>query len=171
MKVILLKTVAKVGKEGTVANVADGYARNYLFPRGLAVVAERNQLKALERRNAALAAKTAGQKTSAESQAAALNGKIVRIAGEVGGQGKLFGAITNERIAEAIAQQLGQTVDRKAIALHDPIRRLGRYPLELDLHREVSAHITLVVFDPNAPAEPEPEAETTTDETEDEVEA
>jgi large subunit ribosomal protein L9 len=158
MKVILLKTVPKVGKEGTVANVADGYARNYLFPRGLAIVAEKSQLASLEKRNAHLAAKTAGQKTAAEGVAASLKGKTIRIAGEVGGQGKLFGAITSERIATEIASQLGQTVDRKAIALHDPIRKLGRYPIELDLHREVSTTITLVVFDPNAPVDPEPEA-------------
>ena len=156
MKVILNKTVPKVGKEGTVVNVADGYARNYLFPRGLAIVAEKSQVAALDRKNAHLAAKTAGQKTAAEGVGASLNGKTIRIAGEVGGQGKLFGAITSERIAAEIASQLGQTVDRKAIALHDPIRKLGRYAIELDLHREVSATITLVVFDPNAPVEPEP---------------
>ncbi len=168
MKVILNKTVPKVGKEGTVVNVADGYARNYLFPRGLAIVAEKNQLAALERKNAHLAAKTAGQKTAAQGVAAELKGKTIRIAGEVGGQGKLFGAITSERIATEIASQLGQTVDRKAIALHDPIRKLGTYPIELDLHREVSATITLVVFDPNAPVEPEPApaAEATEDEEE-----
>ena len=158
MKVILLKTVTKVGKEGTVANVADGYARNYLFPRGLAVVAEKSQVAALEKKNAHLAAKTAGLKTAAQGSAAELNGKTLRIAGEVGGQGKLFGAITSERIATEIASQLGQTVDRKAIALHDPIRKLGTYNIELDLHREVSATITLVVFDPNAPVEKQPEA-------------
>ena len=160
MKIILNKTVPKVGKEGTVVDVADGYARNYLFPRGLAIVAEKQQLVALERRNASLAAKTAGQKTSAEGVASSLNGKTIRIAGEVGGQGKLFGAITSERIATEIASQLGQTVDRKAIALHDPIRKLGTYPIELDLHREVAATITLVVFDPKAPVEPEPAAST-----------
>ena len=156
MKVILNKTVPKVGKEGTVVNVADGYARNYLFPRGLAIVAEKSQVAALDRKNAHLAAKTAGLKTAAEGVGTSLNGKTIRIAGEVGGQGKLFGAITSERIATEIASQLGQTVDRKAIALHDPIRKLGRYTIELDLHREVSATITLVVFDPNAPVEPEP---------------
>ena len=168
MKVILLKTVPKVGKEGTVVNVADGYARNYLFTRGLAIVAEKSQVAALEKKNAHLAAKTAGQKTAAEGVAASLNGKTIRIAGEVGGQGKLFGAITSERIATEIASQLGQTVDRKAIALHDPIRKLGTYPIELDLHREVSSTITLVVFDPNAPVEPEPApaAEATEDEEE-----
>ncbi len=166
MKVILLKTVPKLGKEGTVANVADGYARNYLFPRGLAIVGEKAQLAALDRKNERLAAKTAGQKTAAQGVGESLNGKTIRIAGEVGGQGKLFGAITSERIATEIASQLGATVDRKAIALHDPIRKLGTYPIELDLHRDVSSAITLVVFDPNAPVEktPEPVVETVEDE-------
>jgi len=156
MKVILLKSVPKVGKEGTVANVADGYARNYLFPRGLAIVAEKSQLASLDKKNAHLAAKTAGQKTAAEGVAASLKGKSIRIPGEVGGQGKLFGAITSEKIALEIASQLGATVDKKAIALHDPIRKLGVYPIEIDLHREVSVTITLTVFDPKAPVEPEP---------------
>lgn len=168
MKVILNKTVPKVGKEGTVVNVADGYARNYLFPRGLAIVAEKSQIAALDRRNDRLAAKTAGQKTAAQGVGENLNGKTIRIAGEVGGQGKLFGAITSERIATEIASQLGATVDRKAIALHDPIRKLGTYAIELDLHREVSATITLVVFDPNAPVEKTPEPVTEDEASEDE---
>ena len=167
MKVILLKTVPKVGKEGTVANVADGYARNYLFPRSLAIVAEKSQIASLERKNAHLAAKTAGLKTSAQGVAAELKGKTIRIAGDVGAQGKLFGAITSEKVAQEIATQLGQTVDRKAIALHDPIRKLGTYSIELDMHREVSTTITLVVFDPKAPVEPEP-APAAAEETEEE---
>jgi large subunit ribosomal protein L9 len=166
MKIILNQTVPKVGKEGTVVNVADGFARNYLFPRGLAVVATKQQIQALEKRNARIAERTAGQKSAAETLRDSLNGKTVRIPGEVGSQGKLFGAITNANVVEAIQQQLGATLDRKQVALIEPIKRLGDHTVELDLHREVDAKITVTVFDPNAPvAAPAP---VETEETEDE---
>ncbi len=162
MKVILNQTVPKVGKEGTVVNVADGYARNYLFPRGLAIVATKKQIEALERRNARVAEKTAGLKADAERVREKLNGQTVRIPGEVGGPGKLFGAITSERVLEAIRDQLNVTLDRKQIALIEPIRRLGDHAVELDLHREVDARITVTVFDPKAPVPtPAPAAEET----------
>jgi large subunit ribosomal protein L9 len=163
MKVILNQTVPKVGKEGTVVNVADGFARNYLFPRGLAIVADKTQIGALEKRNARVAAKTAGLKSDAQALREKINGATVRIPGQVGAaQGKLFGAITNADVTDAIKAQLGVTLDRKQVALVDPIKRLGDHSIELDLHREVEARITVTVFDPNAPVEtPAPAAEDT----------
>lgn len=165
MKIILNQTVPKVGKEGTVVNVADGFARNYLFPRGLAVVATKQQIAALEKRNARIAERTAGHKAAAESLREQLNGKTVRLPGEVGSQGKLFGAITSANVVEAIQKQLGATLDRKQVALIEPIKRLGDHVVELDLHREVDAKITVTVFDPNAPvAKPAPVETEETDE-------
>lgn len=157
MKVILNQTVPKVGKEGTVVTVADGYARNYLFPRGLAVLADKNQVAALDRRNARLAEKTAGEKTSAEALKGRLEGQIVRIPGHVGQGGvRLFGAITSQDVADAIKAQLGIEIERRRVGLVEPIRQVGRVPVDLDLHREVDARIIVDVFDPNAPvAEPE----------------
>jgi large subunit ribosomal protein L9 len=160
MKVILNQTVPKVGKEGSVVTVADGYARNYLFPRGLAILADKKQIGALEKRNARVAEKTAGQKTSAESLKEKLDGKTVKIEGKVGAAaGKLFGAITAQDVTDAINQQLGVTLDRKQVALLDPIKKLGDHTVELDLHREVDAKVTVNVFDPNAPVEKAPEEE------------
>jgi large subunit ribosomal protein L9 len=160
MKVILNQTVPKVGKEGAVVNVADGYARNYLFPRGLAVLADKNQITALERRQAKVAEKTAGQKSSAESLKELLDGKTVRIEGKVGKDtGKLFGAITSQDVVDLIKSQLGQTFEKKHIALIEQIKRLGVHDVELDLHPQVDAHLKVEVYDPNAvvetPAEPE----------------
>ena len=161
MKIILTQTVPKVGKQGTVVNVADGFARNYLFPRSLAIVADKNQLAALEKRNARVAAKSAGEKTTAEQLQERLNGKSVRIAGQVGAaQGKLFGAITAQAIVDAIKSQLGETVDRRQVGLIDPIKRLGNFEIGLDLHRDVDATITVEVYDPNAPVAPAPAEET-----------
>lgn len=159
MKVILNKTVPKVGKEGDVVTVADGYARNYLFPRGLAILAERRQVDALQKRNARVEAKTAELKTSAEGVKEQLDGKAVRIEGKVGASaGKLFGAVTSQDVVDAIKAQLGVQLDKKQVALIEPIKKLGKHSILLDLHRSVDAHVTVDVFDPNAPVEAEAEA-------------
>src|SRR5579872_1216686 len=112
MKVILTQTVPKVGKEGSVVTVANGFARNYLFPRQLATLADKAQIAALGKRNERVAAKTAGEKSGAEGLREKLNGKEVRIEGKVGKyQGKLFGAITSADIGDAIKAQLGVTLE------------------------------------------------------------
>ena len=151
MKVILNKTVPKVGKEGQIVNVADGFARNFLFPRGLAIVAEKNQVTALERRTAKGTAKRAEGLATAQQDAEKLNGQSIRIQSKVGATGKLFGAITAQDVADAIKAQLGQEVDRKKIALVQPIKRLGIHPVQLDLHHDVDAIVKVEVFDPEAP--------------------
>jgi len=154
MKVILNQTVPKLGKEGQVVTVADGYARNFLFPRGLAIIADRNQLAALEKRKARMAAKLAETAAAAKALGEKLEGQTVKIEGKVGRDaGKLFGAITAQDVADAIKAQLGAEVDRKRIGLLNPIKRLGSYAVALDLHPDVDAHITVNVFDPNAPVE------------------
>lgn len=165
MKVILTQTVPKVGKQGTVANVADGFARNYLFPRGLAIVADKKQLEALGKRNDRIAAKTAGERSAAVDLQGKLNGATVRIPGQVGkGQGKLFGAITSQDVADAIKSQLGFDVDRKKIALVEPIKRLGNHEVEIDLHHAVDAKIVVEVYDPTAPVAAPAPAEPVEDE-------
>ncbi|HSI71561.1 MAG TPA: 50S ribosomal protein L9 [Fimbriimonas sp.] len=152
MKVILNSTVPKVGKAGTVVTVADGFARNYLFPRGLAIVADKRQIRALELRTARVAAKSAGQKTEAEAVREKLHGQTVRIEGQVGkGQGKLFGAVTSQDVVDAIQKQLGIAVEKKKIALVEPIKKLGTTDVEIDLHREVDAIVHVEVYDPAAP--------------------
>lgn len=154
MKVILNQTVPKVGKQGQVVTVADGFARNYLLPRGLAIIADKKQLEVLERKQARLTAKAAGEKAGAEATRDKLNGQSVRIAGKVGADSaRLFGAITSQDIVDAVKQQLGITVDRKQVALIDPIKRLGTYQVEIDLHHQVDAKINVQVYDPNAVTE------------------
>lgn len=160
MKVILKQTVPKVGKEGQVVNVADGFARNFLFPRSLAIVADKNQIAALERRQAKNAALRAETLTGAQQDAEKINGQTVRIQGKVGKDtGRLFGAITAQDVADALKQQLGLDVDRKKIALVQPIKRLGVHQVQLDLHHDVDAIVNVEVFDPEAPVEVVAEAE------------
>ncbi len=169
MKVILRTTVPKVGKEGQVVSVANGFARNYLFPRGLAVVAEKNQLRALEKRNTRISAKLAEGLSGAQELREKLDGQTIRLEGNVGRDGtKLFGAITSQDIVAAVKKQLKATIDKKQVALIEPIKRLGTHSVELDLHREVDARLTVEVFDPNAPVEApeeEPAAEAPTSDT------
>lgn len=165
MKVILNQTVPRVGKAGQVATVKDGYARNYLFPKGLATVADKNQLKALEIRNQRMAAKLAETKSAAEAQKEKIEGLEVKIEAKVGKElGKLYGAITSQDIADALKAQHKIDVEKKQIGLLEPIKRLGTFHLAIDLHRDVDAHIHVHVYDPNAPVEeaakaPAPEAE------------
>lgn len=149
MKVILNQTVPKVGKAGTVVTVADGFARNYLFPRGLAIVANKAQVDALEKRNARLLEKTAAQKAEAEAVKSKIDGQTVKIETKVGADGvRLNGAITSANIGEAIKAQLGVELEKKQIALHDAIKRLGNYSVDLDLHLSVHATVNVEVFDP-----------------------
>lgn len=160
MKVILNQTVPKVGKEGQVVNVADGFARNFLFPRGLAIVADKNQLAVLERRRARIVAKSAETLAEAQQQKEKLDGQTVRIQGKVGKDtGRLFGAITAQDVADALKEQLKFDFDRKRIGLVQPIKRLGTFEVPLDLHHEVEAMIHVDVFDPDAPVLAEAPAE------------
>ncbi len=154
MKVILRQTVPNLGKADQIVTVKDGYARNYLFPRGLATVADRSQIKALEIRNTRLADKIAANKAQAEDLKTKIEGTEVRLEGKVGkDSGKLFGAITAQDIADALKKATGVTVEKKQVGLLEPIKRLGTQRLSIDLHRDVDAHITVVVFDPEAPVE------------------
>jgi large subunit ribosomal protein L9 len=168
MKVILKQTVPKVGKEGQVVTVADGFARNFLFPRGLAILADKVQVASMERRQARLAEKGAATKSGAEQNRDKLDGGTVHIQGKVGKDtGRLFGAITAQDVADAIKDQLGFEVDKRKVALVQPIKRLGTFPVSIDLHQEVDATINVEVFDPEAPVivekteEPAPEEEET----------
>lgn len=175
MKVILNQTVPKLGKQGQVVTVKDGFARNYLFPRGLAIIADKAQLIGLEKRNARIAEKEAGTIATAEGVKDKLQNKTVRIEGKVGAaQGKLFGAITAQDVADAIKAQLGVDLEKKQVALLDPIKRLGNHRVELDLHRLVDAIVNVEVFDPAAPVDEAPAAaaeEAPAEEADEEVEA
>ncbi len=154
MKVILNQVVPHLGKKGQVVNVANGYARNYLFPKGYAVVATKGQLHALEVINARIAAKVAAEKDGAESNKEKIDGLSIEIQAKVGNDGKrLFGAITSQDIADRIKDSTGIELDKKQIALLHPIKRVGSYNIQVDLHRQVDAFVTLNIKDPNAEVE------------------
>ncbi|MBS1721718.1 MAG: 50S ribosomal protein L9 [Armatimonadetes bacterium] len=149
MKVILKQSVPKVGKEGQVVTVKDGFARNFLFPRGMAIVADKKQMQVLTRRNAKIEAQLADTKANAEGIAEKLNGQVISIEGHVGKEtGKLFGAITSQDIADEIKKNYGVDLDKKVILLSQPIKQLGNHSVDIDVHRQVDIRMTVKVFDP-----------------------
>ena len=145
MKVILLQDVSGLGKRGEVARVADGYARNYLLPRGLAQEATAGTLRDVGRRQEAAQAKEERAVARAREMAGRLEGLQVRVAVRAGEKGKLFGSVGNQDIAEALLAQHGLEVDRKKIALKEPIRSLGEYTVTVRLHHAVYCDIKVLV--------------------------
>lgn len=149
MKVILKQSVPKVGKEGQVVVVKDGYARNFLFPRGIAIIADKNQLTALARRNAKAEAKLAETKADAEAIKEKLHGQVLEIKGHVGKDtGKLFGAITSQDIADGIKAKFGLDLEKRVVLLAQPIKQLGNHTVDVDVHRQVDIRMVVRVYDP-----------------------
>jgi large subunit ribosomal protein L9 len=144
MKVILREDVEKLGKAGDVVKVADGFGRNYLIPRQLAVPANVRNLKALEHDRRVIEARAKKTRKTAESLAEKLASVSLTISAKAGEEGKLFGAITSRDIAEAM-DKAGVPVDRKTVLLQDPIKQLGDYKVKIkagsDLHPEISVSV------------------------------
>jgi len=143
MLVILQQNVPKVGNIGDVIQVKDGFGRNYLVPRGLAVIANPRNVKALEHVKREASRKAGKATAEAEALATKIAETPVTLKVEVGEEGKIHGAITNRHIAEAIAAE-GIEIDRRSITIRDPIKSVGVFELELALGGDVSA--TLKVF-------------------------
>lgn len=144
MKVIFKADVKGQGKKGEVKEVSDGYARNYLIPRGLAVEATEGNLKQLASQKEKEAERQAQQKAAAEQLAAKLNEMVLTIKAKAGEGGRLFGAVTAKRLAEELASQ-GVKVDRKTIQLPEPIRELGTTQVEIRLFPGVQAMLRVQV--------------------------
>ena len=145
MKVILLSDVKALGKKGDVVDVAEGYARNFLLPRNLvseankgALALHADQKRAVEKREAQTLADAKELATKIESTQLAVKAKA-------GGNGKLFGAVTNVDVANAIASTLAVDVDKHKIEIKSQIKALGTYPVEIKLHRNVVAKATINV--------------------------
>ena len=145
MQVILKADVNKVGAAGTLANVSDGYARNFLFPRDLAVEATPGKLAAWKEEQAHKQAKEAKKREEAEQAKKNIQGKSARVEAKAGENGKLFGSITAAQVAEALAEQYGLNVDKRDIKMEDVIKQPGNYPFVLKLYTGVQADMTLVV--------------------------
>lgn len=145
MKVILQRAVEKLGDPGDVVEVADGYARNYLLPRGLAVKATKGGVKHVESLKRAHAARVQKAKAEAEQVAARLAATPIRVRARVGEEGKLFGSVTASDVAEAILEQTGIRVDRHDVHLPEPIRSVGAHEVRVHLFPEVDPILTVQV--------------------------
>jgi len=137
--------VKSLGTIGTVLEVADGYARNYLLPRGLAAEASKGSLALLEQQRRAKARRDAEAVANAEALGKQLEELQLTVSAKAGGNGKLFGAVTNANVAEAIHASLGVEIDRHKIELPDSIKSLGSYPVEIRLGKNVIAKTTVKV--------------------------
>ena len=146
MKVILQQPVDNLGNPGEVAEVADGYARNYLIPRGLAIRASKGALKQAETLTRSHYAKLSKQKGEYEAIASKLIAAgAVRVEARAGDEGKLFGSVTATDIADAVQAQAGVTVDKKDVHLDEPIRSVGTHEVRVKLFHEVEPVLALEV--------------------------
>jgi large subunit ribosomal protein L9 len=144
MKVILLDDVAKVGRRGEVRDVSDGYARNYLIPKKLALSATAGNLKNLDHIKRQQDAKAARIKTDAESLRARIEALAYEDRRQASEEGKLFGSVTSQDVAEYLAQQ-GVKVERRRILLDEPIKSLGEHTVSVRLHQDVVAQLRVNV--------------------------
>lgn len=144
MEVILREDIEKLGARGQVVKVADGFARNFLLPRRLAVPATEANRKIVEQERQAALRREAKEKAAAEELAKMLAGVTLTTVQKAGEADQLFGSVTAKDIAEMLEKQ-GYTIDRKKIVLDHPIKTLGEHKVTLKLHREVSVEIPVVV--------------------------
>ena len=152
MEVILRDHVENVGKRGEVVKVANGYARNYLLPRKLALIATPGNLKQIARERVKLDTKEAEEKTAAEAIASRMTGIHVIISRKVGETEALYGSVTSADIAEALAK-LGYETDKRKLGLREPLKKLGEVIVPLKLHPEVIVQVPVRVV---AEGKPEP---------------
>lgn len=145
MKVLLLKDVPQVGKAGDMVRVADGYARNYLIPQGLAALSTPGALKEAEARKQSEVKRQQKAESAAHILAEALAGVTVHLKAKAGENERLFGSITNADIAEALGAKLGQEIDRRKIELVEPIKALGTYQVPVKLLTDLAPTVTVVV--------------------------
>lgn len=159
MEVILLHDIERVGHEGDIVKVSDGYARNYLFPRKLAEKCTPAARAALEQRSRAIQRRQAEKRDAARTLAERITGTGVIIRAAVGEGGRLHGQVTTQQIAEALAEQLEVKVDRRDIEVPSPIREVGEFTIAARLYKEVKVELPVHVVSANEPEESEEEPE------------
>jgi large subunit ribosomal protein L9 len=151
MEVILKEDVPKLGSRGEVVKVAEGYGRNFLLPRKLAIEATQANRAVIDQMKAAAARRAEREKADAESVAKRLEGVTVTFRRRSGEHDQLFGSVTGADIATELEKQ-GHTVDRRKIHLHEPLKTLGDFTVPIRLHKDISSHVKVVI---EKEAEPE----------------
>jgi large subunit ribosomal protein L9 len=144
MEVILKEDVPKLGNRGDVVKVAEGYGRNFLLPKKLAIEASKANKAVIEQMKAAALRRSAKEKSQAEALAKQFDGLEVSFSRRSGEHDQLFGSVTSSDIAEALEKK-GFNVDRRKVQLHEPLKTLGEFTVPVKLHKEVTAHLKVVI--------------------------
>lgn len=145
MKVILLQDVKGKGKKGQLLEISDGYARNFLLPRKLAVEATADAVNTKNMNDKAAAEKAARERAEALEIARQLRELTLTVTAKGGGAGRLFGSVTNQEIADALKAKSGITIDKRKIVLSDPIKSIGTYTVQCKLGYEITAPLTVKI--------------------------
>jgi large subunit ribosomal protein L9 len=145
MKVILQREVDKLGVPGDLVDVADGYARNFLVPRGMAIPASKGAVRHSESLRRAHGERVAKARTEAEALAERIAGSPLKVKAKAGEGGRLFGSVTAADLAEELERQTGEKVDRRMIHLEEPIRSVGVHEVTVHLHPEVNAALAVEI--------------------------
>lgn len=144
MKVVLIQDVKGLGKKGELVNTSDGYARNFLFPRKLAMEANAQAMSELKNREAAEKHRIDTEIAAAKENAAKLEGKTVKLTAKGGANGKLFGSVTSKDVATLISKEYGISLDKRKVVVED-IKAFGTYPVEVKLYNGISASMYVMV--------------------------
>jgi large subunit ribosomal protein L9 len=145
VKVILRSDLANLGKRGDICEVSDGYARNYLLPKGLAIVATDGAVSQASAMRRARDLRDAHDRSAAEEVARALVPKVITVTAKAGAEGRLFGSVTAQDIVDAVSAQTGVELDRRKLLLHEPIKSLGTHSVSVRLHSDVEFPINVDV--------------------------
>ncbi len=145
MKVILTKDVKAQGKKGELIDVSDGYAKNFLLPKGLAIIAGAKEMNELKNRESAERFKIETERKEAKELAAKLDSVVVKVSTTAGAEGKLYGSVTSMEIADILAKDHGITIDKRKIVMSDPIKAFGSYTFDVKLYAEVVGKLNVIV--------------------------
>ena len=144
MKVVLVQDVKGLGKKGELVSTSDGYARNFLFPRKLAMEANSQAMSELKNREASEKHRIDTEIANAKANAAKIEGKTVKLTAKAGANGKLFGSVTSKEVAAEIKKQTGLDIDKRKVVMHD-IKSFGSFEAEVKLYQGISAKLSVVV--------------------------
>ena len=145
MKVILVKDVKGLGEKESLVNVSDGYARNYLIPKGLACQSNQKNLNVMKAKNKAMEAKKEKEIEEAKALADKLNQSSITIKAKAGENGKLFGSITSKDISEKIKSMHNLDIDKRKIVLDEPLKSMGEFSIEIKIYPEISSKLKVYI--------------------------
>ena len=145
MKVILLQDVKGKGKKGQMLEVSDGYARNYMLPRKMAIEATPDAINTMKMNDKAAQERMAREKAEALEVSKKLRGMTLTVTAKGGGAGRLFGSVTNQEIADALAKNSGIQLDKRKIVISEPIKNVGTYTVQCKLGYEITAPLTVKI--------------------------